>query len=104
MITIAYLFVKTLVLFLAAANAKRINDTVGLTLFWRIICVPLVAVFILYDVAFNLVCGTLMYLEFPHWGEWTFSARTRREYRTGNVVARFWRRQINLFLPGHIEE
>lgn len=113
MIFLATLFVKTLVLFLAAANAKRIYDDGALTLFWKCIAFPLAVVFMCYDVAFNLILGTLMYLELPKWGEWTFSARTRRHYKDGSFssamlytrwrVACFWRTQINIFLPGHIE-
>lgn len=107
MIFLASLFIKTLVLFLAAANAKRINDTGGLTLFWKCICYPLAAVFMVYDVTFNIVLGSLMYLELPKLtsGEWTFSARTRRHY-TGYYwrmrLAEWWVGQIDIFLPGHI--
>jgi hypothetical protein len=100
---LVWLFVKTLVLFLAAANGKRINDAGQLTLFWKVIVIPLAAVFMVYDITFNLILGTIMYLELPRWGEWTFSARTRRLYRANSWVARFWRKQINIFLPGHIE-
>lgn len=113
MIFLILLFLKTMVLFLAAANAKRINDAGGLTLFWKCICYPLAAVFMVYDVTFNIVLGSLMYLELPKLtaGEWTFSARTRRHYDSSAFstpsswrarVASWWADQIDIFLPGHI--
>lgn len=103
-----FLFIKTMVLFLAVANAKRIYDAGQLSLFWKIIVVGPAALFYLLDVAFmNWVLGTAMYAELPRWGEWTFSARTRRHYEDARDwrwhVAYFWRSQINIFLPGHIE-
>lgn len=97
------LLLKTLVLFMAVANAKRIYDAGQMTLFWKcVVFLPAVSFYIL-DVAFmNWVLGTAMYRELPKWGEWTFSARTRRQVAAGSRVAAFWKVQINIFLPGHI--
>lgn len=103
-----WLFIKTMVLFLAVANCKRIYDQGDLTLFWKIVMAIPAVMFYLLDVAFmNWALGTVMYAELPRWREWTFSARTRRHYEAADGwrwhVAYFWRSQINIFLPGHIE-
>lgn len=88
--------------------AKNVPE---LTLYWKVILFPAALIGLVLDIVFNLTFGTLMYLEPPR--EWLFTERCQRwvavpEDETSELwlyrqrVARFWRRQLNLFDPGHV--
>jgi hypothetical protein len=73
------------------------------TLFWKVAIIPWAVVGISLDIAFNVVCGTLMYLELPH--ELMFTARCKRhkaDPKWRGEVARWWARQLNQIEPGHV--
>lgn len=90
--------------FVLAMHVKHLRDSgVKLTKFWYVNLWPIVAVATLLDFAFNMVAGTIMYVELPH--ELMFTIRCRRHVNDESwrgSVARFWRRQLNQISAGHV--
>lgn len=105
--------------FLAVMNAKRIFTEHQGNTFWEIHTLPLALIAVVLDVLFNLLFGTVMFLELPKYfaKEWLFSWRVQRHveaYMHGKVVdgksatwrqklALFWGKQLNIVDPRHIE-
>jgi hypothetical protein len=88
--------------FVAIMNAKRVLGISGLSLFWRVMLVPLGVIGLVLDFAFNVTFGTAMFVELPR--ELLFSARVQRHYLKGDRLARWWAVQLNTFDPSHIHE
>lgn len=88
--------------FVAIMNAKRVLNTEGLSLFWKVTLVPLAVIGLVLDAVFNLTFGTAMFLELPR--EMLFSARVQRHYLKGSRLAAWWKVQLNLFDEHHIRE
>lgn len=98
--------------FVIAMHVKRLRDEgVLVSLFWRANLWPLVACGVTLDIAFNVVAGSLMYLELPH--EFMFTNRCKRWVAVSDdetselwlyrrTVARWWQRQLNQIDPGHV--
>lgn len=74
-----------------------------LSLYWKVMLYPLAAIGLVLDVAFNVVFGSLMFLELPR--ELLFTSRCKRHFRghgRGQRLAAFWAKQLNQFDPGHV--
>jgi hypothetical protein len=88
--------------FVAVMHAKAVRAQ--LSLYWKVMIYPLAAIGLVLDVAFNVVFGSLMFLELPR--ELLFTSRCKRHFRgsTGRRqrLAAWWGRQLNAFDPGHV--
>jgi hypothetical protein len=95
--------------FVLVMHAKRLRDEgAKLTLFWRVNILPWAIVGLALDLAFNVVAGTIMFVELPR--ELLFTSRCKRLvagddetfwlYRRS--VALWWQRQLNQISPGHV--
>lgn len=89
--------------YVAVMHAKAVHERGELTIYWRVMLLPLAVVGLLLDVAFNLTFGTLMFRELPR--ELLFTARCQRHVRgvgRRRPLALWWARQLNQFDPGHV--
>lgn len=88
--------------FVAIMHAKSLGKRI--TLYWRLVLVPLAIIGVVADVAFNMIFGTVVYLELPR--EWLFTARCRRHFRGKRgwrkTISEFFAKQLNQFDPGHV--
>jgi hypothetical protein len=85
--------------FVAIMHAKAVRSQ--LTLYWKVMLWPLAAIGLALDVAFNVVFGSLMFLELPR--ELLFTSRCQRHAHKGSRLALWWAKQLNAFDPGHIK-
>jgi hypothetical protein len=88
--------------FVAVMHAKAVRAQ--LSLYWKVMLWPLVVIGLVLDVAFNVVFGSLMFLELPR--ELLFTSRCKRHFRgagRGQRLAAWWGRQLNAFDPGHVK-
>jgi len=94
LVTFLYFFMGfTWIYFLAVMNLKRHLDE--LRWFHKLWGYPAVYLFLIVDAAFNLIVGTLCYLELPpYWkGEILFTGRCKRLLNDPGwrgTVAHFW--------------
>jgi len=72
-----YLFVVTWVLYLAVMNLRRNRDK--LTPAAKVIAYPVAFIGVLVDAVFNIILGTLFFLELPK--EWLFTHRLERHIK-----------------------
>jgi len=72
-----YLFMLTWVLYLAVMNLRRNRDK--LTTAAKIFAYPVAYVGVLVDAIFNVILGTLFFLELPK--EWMFTHRLERHIK-----------------------
>lgn len=82
--------------FVAVMNAKRLRIASRLTTFWYIHLMPLAVIGLVGDALFNILFGSVMFVERPH--EWLFSDRVQRHYRTEGWrgrMAGFWAKNLN---------
>jgi len=90
--------------FILVMHVKLLRDQgTQFTLFWKIGIWPWAIIGIALDFGFNMVAGTLMYLELPH--ELMFTVRCKRHVADEGwrgSIARWWRRQLNQISPGHV--
>jgi len=91
--------------FIIVMRAKAIRDEgAKITLFWRVGVWPWAIIGVALDVAFNVVAGTVMFLELPH--EIMFTSRSKRHVREAKgwrlAIALFWQKQLNQISPGHV--
>ena len=90
--------------FVLAMHVKHLRDSgTALSWFWFVNLLPIVAVAVLLDFSFNMVAGTIMYLELPH--ELMFTSRCKRHVSDEGwrgSVARWWQRQLNQISKGHV--
>jgi hypothetical protein len=86
-------------------HVKRLRDEgTVFTLFWKVGILPWAVVGVTLDLAFNVVAGTLMYMELPQ--ELTFTSRCKRHIHSPgwrSHIARWWQRQLNQISPGHVK-
>ena len=69
--------------FIIVMRAKAIRDEgAKITLFWRVGVWPWAIIGVALDVAFNVVAGTVIFLEL--------------------AIALFWQKQLNQISPGHV--
>ena len=73
------LFYVTWSLYLALCPLKRARDEGRLTTAAKIFGYPLLWVFMVLDVVFNITVGSMIFLELPH--EWLFTQRLQRHLR-----------------------
>jgi hypothetical protein len=85
--------------FVAIMHAKSARDR--LSRYWKVMLWPLVVIGLALDVAFNVVFGSLMFLELPR--ELLFTSRCQRHAHKGSRLALWWAKQLNAFDPGHIK-
>jgi hypothetical protein len=85
--------------FVAIMHAKSARDR--LSRYWKVMLWPLVVIGLVLDVAFNVVFGSLMFLELPR--ELLFTSRCQRHAHKGSRLALWWAKQLNAFDPGHIK-
>ena len=93
---ILILWLGTVYSFVAVMNAKRLRIASRLTTFWYVHLLPLAVVGLVFDALFNILFGSVMFLERPR--EWLFSARVQRHYKTEGWrgrLAGFWKTQLN---------
>jgi hypothetical protein len=83
------LFYFTWSFYLALCPLKRARDDGKLTKAARIFAYPLLAVFMVLDVVFNLTLGSVFFLELPH--ELLFTARLQRHLKDDQ---RSWRYKV----------
>lgn len=86
-------------------HAKRVQDEGGkLSPLWLISIVPWAVIGLALDVAFNLVAGTIMFVELPR--EWLFTTRAERHFRNSDgwrlKLAQWWAVTLNTFDKTHI--
>lgn len=92
--------------FIVVMHAKQLRDSgVELSWFWKWLAgvAYLAVIASVLDFAFNVVAGTLMFVELPH--EIMFTQRTKRHVSDEGwrgSVARFWARNLNQISPGHV--
>lgn len=96
--------------FVAVMHGKARMESGELTLFWKVHLLPLAAIGVVLDVAFNFTFGVVMFAELPR--ELMFSSRVQRHYNGGTTLrpsspwqvalARFWGRQLNQMAEFHI--
>lgn len=72
----------------------------------KILISPFLVLFVLADVLFDMVPGTIIFFELPRWfsGDLTFSARCEYHFEDTNYrgsVAGMYCRILNSILPGH---
>ena len=87
--------------FFAMAHAIHLRDE-GVEFTWMI-KVPMyvyLVVGVLFDVAFNWLFGTLIFMEFPR--EFLFTHRVKRHKEDGNPKADRWVEILNKIEPGHV--
>lgn len=91
-------------LFAGGIKAKGLLRDGQLDSFSTYAFAPLIVVFILLDILFNLFVGSIAYREFPR--EFLFTSRTQRHYYKGSgwrlQVARTWAKRLNAIDPGHV--
>lgn len=90
--------------YVTVTHAKAVFERQGLSLYWKVHLLPLAAVGLVLDLAFNVVFGTIMFRELPR--ELLFSSRVQRHVRNGGKrfgLASFWARALNTFDPDHIK-
>lgn len=90
----------------AMMAAKSAKEGGRLTLYWQVILLPLAAVGLLLDFAFQFTFGWMLFLESPFGRGWLFSSRVHYHYRESTGwradLAEFWARNLNVFDPTHI--
>ena len=91
--------------YVLAMHVKKLRDEgTDIPLFWLVNVLPWVMLGLALDVAFNLVAGTLMFVELPR--ELLFTARCKRHFRAGEgwrlELAQWWARALNTWDPTHI--
>lgn len=92
-------------LFVALSHGKALLEAGELSVFWRVSLYPALPVFLVLDLAWNLVVGTLTFLELPH--ELLFTSRVKRHLRATDKgwryeMAAWWAYQLNQIDPGHV--
>lgn len=90
--------------FVAVMHAKAMRERGDLRTYWLVMLLPLAAVGLVLDCAFNLTFGTLMFRELPR--ELLFTSRCKRHFRGDGRrkrLAGWWARQLNTFDPGHVQ-
>ena len=90
--------------FILVMHVKHLRDDgTKLTLFWKVNIWPWAIVGIALDIAFNLIAGTILYLELPR--ELMFTSRCKRHIDSQDwrrSIALWWQRQLNQIDPGHV--
>lgn len=69
-----YLLMTTLVFYLAIMNLKR--NQAKIPKVTKFFIIPIVVIGVLFDVALNIIVGTVIFLEMPR--EWVFTSRLQR--------------------------
>lgn len=86
------------VLYLAVMNLLRVQQEGKLSKLQYGLAMPLLAVALFVDVAFNLVFGTIGFLQLPHYKRLTLSARMDDLIRNGSG----WRKRNALWFVKHL--
>lgn len=76
-------------LYLAVMNLERQEDEKTLTSVSKAWSWPLVIVALIQDLILTWTWGTLLFLDPPRWGEWTFTKRLQRYHVTGGWRDKF---------------
>lgn len=100
--------------FLAVMNGKRIFKEHPDNVFWSAHTFPLALIEVVLDVLFNIIFGTVMFLELPQYQkkEWLFSWRVQRHVDDATLgaphswrhpLALWWGSQLNIVDGEHIK-
>lgn len=66
--------------YLAIMNLKRVKDSGRMTKFAYIVALPMAAFGYVLDIVVNIVIGSILFLELPHYKRLTLSARMSYHY------------------------
>lgn len=97
------LWFATIWLFVGLSHAKSLIEQERLGWFWRVNLWPALGLFLVLDVAWNVVIGTVNFVELPR--ELLFTSRVARHMASDGwrgKVASWWREQLNQIDPGHV--
>lgn len=99
-LAIFYSLYSLWVLFLAVMNLDSAyrNKTIGTTAL--VIALPVLVVAYTWDILVNIVIGTVLFLQLPHYKRLTLSARLDDHIQLGKG----WRRSLAYWMMGHLLE